>query len=143
MSNPPSSAVATFLVPMLVPMHQIMWVALVLMYCFLLLDSPVQSSPKPVLSDPPVHSDLLNKVGVKIKHKWREIGLQLQVSNADILAISMSSQIPLLCFSEVLEKWRTKGSPPYTWITMIAALRAPVVDEIALANDIDNLHTST
>ena len=95
---------------------------------------PTSVKPKLVLSDPPVHSDLLNKVAVEIPQKWKEFGLQLQISHADIGAISMSNQTPILCFSEVFEKWRTKGSPPYTWGTIINALKAPIVEEVQLAN---------
>ena len=55
--------------------------------------------------------------------------------NADIDShFSMSNQTPILCFSEVFEKWRTKGSPPYTWGTIINALKAPIVEEVQLAN---------
>ena len=81
---------------------------------FYYLDSSAASTsvkPKLVLTDPPVHCDLLNKVAVKTPQKWKEIGLQLQVSHADIEAISMGNQTPILCFSKVFKKWRTKGVP--------------------------------
>ena len=115
-------------------------------FCY--LDSSVQQSastsvkPKLVLTDPPVHCDLLNKVAVKTPQKWKEIGLQLQVSHADIEAISMGNQTPILCFSKVFEKWRTKESPPYTWGTIIDALRAPIVDEVQLANELVKLYSA-
>ena len=73
-------------------------------------------------------SDLLNKVAAKTRDKWEKIALQLQIDHGHIKSISKTND-PILCCAEVFDVWRRSGSPPYTWATIIDALRAPIVGE--------------
>ena len=87
------------------------------------------------LNSPPEMNDLLNKVAEKTRDSWEKIGLQLQIDHGRIKSISRT-QDPILCFAEVFDVWRKSGSPPYTWATIIDALRAPIVGEQQLAHEL-------
>ena len=81
-------------------------------------------------------SDLLNKVAAKIPNKWKNMGIQLNIDGGRLETISTKCADDLLRFADVFELWKGCGTPPYTWATIIDALRAPSIDEVALANDL-------
>ena len=76
----------------------------------------------------------MNEVASQIPTKWREVGCELGLSAEELNVIEIERRgIMSRCFSDVFEKWRNKGTPPYTWESIITALRAPLVDQIRLA----------
>ena len=89
-----------------------------------------------MLSKPPKMRELINKVASKAKDKWKKIGLQLDIEPHDLNAISSREQDPILCYSEVFSLWKRRADPPFTWDTIVEALRAPAVEETRLAAEI-------
>ena len=48
-----------------------------------------------------------------------------------------------MLYSEVFSLWQMKADPPFTWATIIDTLRSPIVEENALAQEIEDWITST
>ena len=90
-----------------------------------------------------MYLDLLNKVATRVRHKWEEIGLQLQIDRSYLRSIKQTN--PVLCFADIFDVWQRSGSPPYTWATIIDALRAPIVGEVQLASELEEwvIHSTT
>ena len=87
------------------------------------------------LNRPPKHLDLLNKVAARARDKWRMMGLQLNIPMDQLNA--MTATDPISCYADVFNWWQRNGSPPYTWATIIDALRTPIVGEIQLAHELE------
>ena len=48
-----------------------------------------------------------------------------------------------MSFEQVFDGWRSLGTSPYTWKTMINALCSPAVGEVKLANELyTKMHVS-
>ena len=90
------------------------------------------------LNRPPEYLDLLNKVATRVRHKWEEIGLQLSIESSHLKSIWITRQDHVRCFADVFDVWQRNGSPPYTWATIIDALRAPIVGEVQLAHELED-----
>ena len=90
------------------------------------------------LNTPPDLCDLLNKVAAKTRDKFEEVAIQLGIKLGRIRSIKTEKQNqPIKCYTEVFDLWESKGSPPYTWATIINALRSPAVEEERLANELE------
>ena len=95
------------------------------------------------LNTAPERSDLLNKVADRTRSIWETVGLQLNISSDCIKSISKSHpHDDILCYAEVFDVWRKSGSPPYTWATIIDALRASSVREHQLATELQEWLTN-
>ena len=81
-------------------------------------------------------NDLLNRVASRIMDKWEVLGLQLNIPTQQLSKIQESS--PILCFAEVFDIWERKSDPPFTWATIVEALRSPLVNENTLAKEIED-----
>ena len=83
----------------------------------------------------------MNNVAATIPAKWRAVGIQLRLSSAALDNIqSQAAGRPdsnMQSFEQVFEQWQRQGPSPYTWRTIIDALTAPAVGEVALANDLE------
>ena len=79
--------------------------------------------------------DLMNEVAAKIPSRWREVGIQLEISNAKLDCFTSS---PILNFSSVFETWKNDATSPYKWSTLIDALKTPSVNEMRLAEKLTN-----
>ena len=89
------------------------------------------------LEKQPEQSDLLNQVAIKVTDNWKSLGLQLKIKNHKLKTISKENQgDSLQCCVEMLETWENHGYPPYTWGTVIDALRADLVGKKRLADDL-------
>ena len=91
--------------------------------------------------------DLMNDVAAVIPSKWRLVGVQLKLPNGTLDEIqAQNAGRPdqcILSFEQVFAKWRSLGTSPYTWMTMINALRSPAVGEVTLANKLNTkMHVS-
>ena len=83
-------------------------------------------------------SDLLNQVASKALNKWDMIGLQLGIEPHQLNSIkTVHLGDPMKCYMEVFSLWKNKAEQPFTWMTIINALKAPMVEEVSLAQDIE------
>ena len=87
------------------------------------------------LSRAPTMVDLLERVASNAGDKWYMMGLLLSVKQDQLKTIT--HQNPVLCYSEVFSLWEKKADPPFTWATIVDALKSPVVGEMKLALDIE------
>ena len=89
----------------------------------------------------PSLSDLMNDVAAVVPAKWRAAGIQLGLSSATLDAIqSHAAGRPgsnMYAFEKVFVQWKLQGPRPYTWRTIVDALKAPALRELALANDLE------
>ena len=79
------------------------------------------------------------KVAALASTKWRAIGLELGVETRELNRIEKEHVSLLRCSEEVFDTWEKQSSDsmPYTWTTIIKALRAPQVNEMKLASDLE------
>ena len=89
------------------------------------------------LDSEPELSDLMMEVAAKIPGKWRDVGLQLGVDVLEGIA-TISQGDTNLCYVNVFTRWEKQNSTthPYTWSTLVRALKAPAVGEERLADKI-------
>jgi ABC-type amino acid transport substrate-binding protein len=87
--------------------------------------------------------DLCNEVATNT-NQWRAIAVQLHITPTDIDCIDIESGggdgSVKERFRRVFEKWRRAAHPPFTWDAMITALRAESVDEVCLAQQLEEKH---
>ena len=91
------------------------------------------------LDSEPSLPQLMDKVAAVIPHKFWAIGLQLGLTPAELQAICPQHQGLEGChraFSEIFDVWRRRGSPPYTWRTLVGVLRSACVDEVLLSDQL-------
>ena len=97
-----------------------------------LLDDP--------LNEPPKMKDLLERVASKALDRWIVLGLELNISYHELRLIERNNRYPISCFAEVFNIWERRSNhsfgPPFTWATIVEALRC--VDEQKLAEDIED-----
>ena len=102
-------------------------------YLFHLCTDPVSLDSEPSLPH------LMRKVAAVIPSKCRAIGLQLGLTPAELQAICPQQQgleNHHRAFDEIFDVWRRRGSPPYTWRTLIDVLRCPDVGEGLLSDQL-------
>ena len=108
------------------------------MICIYTADSSSQKADhSELLNRPPALPDLMNSVAAKVACKWEAIGMLLHASISDLGRISREKDTILMRLAEVFDLWQKRGSPPYTWTTIINALRAPLVGEVQLAKEVE------
>ena len=91
------------------------------------------------LGDEPQLSDLMNEIAAKIPNKWRDVGLQLGLDHGVLEGIAhISPGDSNHCYSNVFTRWKNQNltTHPYTWSTVVQALKSPAVGEERLANKI-------
>ena len=93
------------------------------------------------LNRPPKYSTLLNKVAALARDKWMKMGLQLDIPMDQLNA--MTATDPINCYANIFNWWQRNGSPPYTWATIIDALKAPIVGEARLAHELEEWVTQS
>ena len=84
----------------------------------------------------PDRTKLLNAVAIELPTKWKIIGQELGIKKPDLEKIEREKRNELLrCYEEVFDLWERQQSEdkPYTWATLIQALRSPLVRENSLA----------
>ena len=106
--------------------------------CIYTADSSSQKTDRSeLLNRPPTFTDLMNGVATKVVSKWQMIGILLHVSYSELERISKEKDDIFMRLAEVFDLWQKRGSPPYTWTTIIDALRAPLVGEVQLAKEVE------
>ena len=79
------------------------------------------------------------EVAAEIPGKWKDVGLQLGVDHDVLEGIATISQGDTnLYYCNVFTRWKNQTSTthPYTWSTLVQALKAPAVGEERLADKI-------
>lgn len=82
---------------------------------------------------------LMNKIAAVIPSKYETVGIQLGLTLAELQAIRPqhpSLKDHLRAFGEMFDMWRRRGSPPYTWRTLISVLKAASVGEVSLSDSL-------
>ena len=88
--------------------------------------------------------DLLRRVASRAMDKWELVGLDLGIEQHQLNTIShYHPRNPIRCYSEVFGLWQEKADLPFTWATILDTLRSPIVEENALAQEIEDWITST
>ena len=95
------------------------------------------------LNKSPKRRELLHKIASRALDKWKRIGRELELEQHQLNTIT--HQDAFECYSEVFDLWQRKADPPFTWATILDALRSPFVRENALAQEIEDwlLRTAT
>ena len=99
-------------------------------YLFHLGTVPVSLDSEPSLQH------LIEKVAAVIPSKYEMVGLQLGLTPSQLQAIRpqhQSLEDYHRAFGELFSEWRRRGSPPYTWRTLIGVLRNASVSEVLLS----------
>ena len=97
--------------------------------CFVLYADPLQSAPE--------ITDLLNLIAARaMQWKWKVVGLQLKISLQLLNSIDEKYKQTVLCYAEMFQVWKNNGDSPFTWGTIIDALKAPIVGEAQLATEL-------
>ena len=108
---------------------------IILMTC--LIHNCTDSSSK-LFNTPPAMSVLMNRVAPNAASNWEKIGISLEIPYSDIKTISRNKTADaVLCLAEVFDMWKKRGSPPYTWTTIISVLNAKIVGEVQLAKELE------
>ena len=81
-------------------------------------------------------SDLANRVAAVIPHKWSQVAIQLELSTGERKAIEKDKTESFERFMAVLEHWERSCSLPYSWETLITALKSASVSEQNLAEQL-------
>ena len=93
----------------------------------------------------------MNEVAAVIPSKWRAVGVQLGLSGGilDFIQNKHAGKVKadLDSFEEVFITWMEQATTgatcsPYTWPTMIDALKTPAVGEVALAESLEQKFTT-
>ena len=83
--------------------------------------------------------DLANHVAAVIPNKWKQVAYQLELTRGEIDSIKSSESSAVERFMAVMELWGKSAKLPYTWETLITALKAPAVEQAKLAIDLQNI----
>ena len=79
----------------------------------------------------------MNEIAAEIPGKWRDMGLQLGLDHGALEGIATTSHEDIKrCYSNVFTQWKSQNSQahPYTWSTVVQALKARAVGEDRLAD---------
>ena len=87
------------------------------------------------LDSKPELRDLMNEVAAAIPSKWKDVGLQLGLDDGVLEGIGGDNSH---CYMDVFTRWKNQKSTthPYTWSTLVQALKTPAVGEERLADKI-------
>ena len=87
------------------------------------------------LSREPTMRELLHKVACRAMDKWYMLAVELYIEEHQLNTIKYSE--PVRCYTEVFRLWKNRAEPPFTWATIIDALKSPIVGEKRLAMEIE------
>eukprot|EP00731_Ephydatia_muelleri_P005190 Em0002g1366a len=91
--------------------------------------------------------NLMNDVASIVPAKWRAIGIQLELPSGTLDSIQQEHarkpQADQHSFETMLNIWKQLAKTPYTWKTIIDALKAPSVGENQLGDDLEAKYIRT
>eukprot|EP00731_Ephydatia_muelleri_P005204 Em0002g1380a len=89
----------------------------------------------------------MNDVASIVPAKWRAIGIQLELPSGTLDSIQQEHarkpQADQHSFETMLNIWKQLAKTPYTWKTIIDALKAPSVGENQLGDDLEAKYIRT
>ena len=91
------------------------------------------------LDSEPSLPHLMDRVAAVIPHKFATVGLQLGLTLGELQVIGPhhpSLEDHHRAYGEMFGVWRRRGSPPYTWKTIIGVLRCASVGEVLLSEQL-------
>ena len=83
--------------------------------------------------------DLANHVAAVVPIKWKQVAYQLELTRGEIDTIKTDESNANERFMAVMEQWERSARLPYTWKTLITALKAPAVNETSLARELQHM----
>ena len=91
------------------------------------------------LTSRPELLSLMNEVAAKIQPlNWKMLAIQLGLSQSQIEIIKTNNNNHVMsCFSETFDTWKHLTKIPYTWSSVLSALRSPSVKEETAANELE------
>lgn len=96
------------------------------------------SSQESALDVSPSDESLMNMVAATIPLKWRLFGIQVGLEQAHLEIIeqrhAFSPNSHVSCFGEVFLEWKRRMTKPFTWSTVITALKSQLIGENTLAH---------
>lgn len=81
----------------------------------------------------------MNKVAAELRtEKWKTFAIQLGLTDKCVSDIGYNHKrnVTIEIFTDVFHEWHTQQTSPYTWNTVVEALRSPSMDERGLAEKI-------
>lgn len=85
-------------------------------------------------ASPLLLSIFLNHIGSQMPSKWRSFGILLDIPFSEM--DTYPSQNCVDCFARVFDTWQKKGSPEFSWKTVIDVLESPLLEERQLAQKV-------
>ena len=73
-------------------------------------------------------------------NKWRTFGILLDISWSELETYPAHSCMD--CFARVFDTWERKGSPEFSWETVINVLENPLLEERSLAQKVREMMTT-
>ena len=90
-------------------------------------------------SSEPAIDDLANHVAARIPAKWMKVAIQLRVGMSDISAIRKNDDECFDRFMSVFDHWERASTKPFTWKTLVDALKSRSVNEVKLADELHHM----
>ena len=80
----------------------------------------------------------MNEVAARIPNKWYAVGIQLNLTDAELQALRVSNPHGDITeiFGRVFTIWQENKTREYSWATMIEVLKTPSVHQPRLAEDL-------
>ena len=108
-----------------------------ILYAFTLFILSVASTAPGVTLEPKM-KDLANRVAAVIPHKWKMVAIQLDVDMGAIDRIESDKCNSFDRIMAVFDCWKRSSCEPYTWKTLVTALKSRSVDEVKLAEELQH-----
>ena len=90
--------------------------------------------PVEVLDVPLTLPIFMNHVGVKMLSRWQLFGILLKIPVPELDTYPIHNCA--ICFTRVFDSWQRKGSPEFSWETVINVLESPLLGERHLASEV-------
>lgn len=84
----------------------------------------------------PKLEDLLDALQHKVAHKWKRLGVFLNIPTGRLDNIEADHHNTQDCLQEMLKVWLNRVHPPPTWASIINALDSDAVEEQRLAKEL-------
>ena len=81
--------------------------------------------------------ELLGQVAYKTLDKWDFIGIELNIEDHHLESIKTDTTNNKRRHHQIFLLWKNQASAPYTWSTIIDALRSVTVEEAHLADELE------
>ena len=90
----------------------------------------------------PSTDDFANYVAAVIPSKWKHVAIQLGLRSHLCKAIKKNEDDCFERFMAVFDEWEKGSCKPFTWSTLITALKSPSVAETELAEKLKHIFCS-